>query len=46
VPRRSAPPARPRPKTRETAIADQPRVKIDTPRLHGSVALIAAGSTI
>ncbi|HWD59377.1 MAG TPA: membrane protein insertase YidC [Stellaceae bacterium] len=25
--------------TRETAIADQPRVKIDTPRLHGSVAL-------
>ncbi|HYM72485.1 MAG TPA: membrane protein insertase YidC [Stellaceae bacterium] len=25
--------------TREKAIADQPRVKIDTPRLHGSVAL-------
>jgi YidC/Oxa1 family membrane protein insertase len=25
--------------TREAAIADQPRVKIDTPRLHGSVAL-------
>jgi YidC/Oxa1 family membrane protein insertase len=26
--------------SREAAIADQPRVKIDTPRLHGSVALI------
>jgi YidC/Oxa1 family membrane protein insertase len=26
--------------TREAAIADQPRVKIDTPRLHGSVALV------
>jgi YidC/Oxa1 family membrane protein insertase len=25
--------------TREAAIADQPRIKIDTPRLHGSVAL-------
>jgi YidC/Oxa1 family membrane protein insertase len=25
--------------TREAAIADQPRVKIDTPRLHGSIAL-------
>jgi YidC/Oxa1 family membrane protein insertase len=25
--------------TREAAVADQPRVKIDTPRLHGSVAL-------
>jgi len=28
--------------TREQAEADQPRVKIDTPRLHGSVALIGA----
>ncbi len=26
--------------TREAAIAEQPRVKIDTPRLHGSIALI------
>jgi YidC/Oxa1 family membrane protein insertase len=26
--------------TREAAISDQPRVKIDTPRLHGSVALV------
>jgi YidC/Oxa1 family membrane protein insertase len=26
--------------SRETAIASQPRVKIDTPRLHGSIALI------
>ncbi|HVH79677.1 MAG TPA: membrane protein insertase YidC, partial [Stellaceae bacterium] len=26
--------------TREAAIADQPRVKIDTPRLHGSVNLL------
>ena len=26
--------------SREQAVADQPRVKIDTPRLHGSVALI------
>ena len=26
--------------SREAAIADQPRVKIDTPRLHGSIALI------
>jgi YidC/Oxa1 family membrane protein insertase len=25
--------------TREAAIADQPRVRIDTPRLHGSIAL-------
>jgi YidC/Oxa1 family membrane protein insertase len=25
--------------TREAAIADQPRIKIDTPRLHGSIAL-------
>jgi YidC/Oxa1 family membrane protein insertase len=28
--------------TREAAIADQPRIKIDTPRLHGSVSLIGA----
>jgi YidC/Oxa1 family membrane protein insertase len=28
--------------SREQAIADQPRVKIDTPRLHGSVALTGA----
>jgi len=27
------------PKTREAAIAEQPRVRIDTPRLHGSIAL-------
>ena len=26
--------------SREQAVADQPRVKIDTPRLHGSVALV------
>ena len=26
--------------TREAAIASQPRIKIDTPRLHGSIALI------
>jgi len=26
--------------SREAAIADQPRVKIDTPRLHGSIALV------
>src|SRR5690349_1411662 len=26
--------------TREAAIAEQPRIKIDTPRLHGSIALI------
>jgi YidC/Oxa1 family membrane protein insertase len=31
--------AAPGPETREQAIAEQPRVKIDTPRLHGSVAL-------
>jgi YidC/Oxa1 family membrane protein insertase len=37
-----APTAAPAPaaETREAAIAEQPRVKIDTPRLHGSVALI------
>ncbi|MBV8776094.1 MAG: membrane protein insertase YidC, partial [Alphaproteobacteria bacterium] len=28
--------------TREAAIADQPRVRIDTPRLHGSVTLTGA----
>jgi YidC/Oxa1 family membrane protein insertase len=28
--------------TREAAIADQPRIKIDTPRLHGSIALTGA----
>src|SRR4051794_6463313 len=27
------------PETREQALAEQPRVKIDTPRLHGSIAL-------
>ena len=31
--------ATPAAETREQAIAEQPRVKIDTPRLHGSVAL-------
>jgi YidC/Oxa1 family membrane protein insertase len=30
----------PQAETREAAIADQPRVKIDTPRLHGSVDLV------
>jgi len=29
-----------RAESREQAIADQPRIKIDTPRLHGSIALI------
>src|SRR6516165_8935540 len=28
--------------TREAAIADQPRIKIDTPRLHGSINLLGA----
>jgi len=28
--------------TRETAITEQPRVKIDTPRLHGSINLLGA----
>ena len=28
--------------TRETAIAEQPRIKIDTPRLHGSINLLGA----
>src|SRR5580704_16574906 len=28
--------------TRETALAEQPRVKINTPRLHGSIDLIGA----
>jgi len=28
------------PETREAAIGEQPRVKIDTPRLHGSIALL------
>jgi len=28
--------------TREAAIAEQPRVKIDTPRLHGSINLVGA----
>jgi YidC/Oxa1 family membrane protein insertase len=28
------------PKSRETAVAGQPRVKIATPRLHGSIALV------
>src|SRR5271167_1501697 len=28
--------------TREAAIAEQPRVKIDTPRLHGSIDLLGA----
>jgi YidC/Oxa1 family membrane protein insertase len=28
--------------TREAAIANQPRVKIDTPRLHGSISLVGA----
>jgi YidC/Oxa1 family membrane protein insertase len=37
----AAPPgAVPAAESREAAIADQPRVKIDTPRLHGSIALI------
>jgi YidC/Oxa1 family membrane protein insertase len=31
--------AAPAAETREQAIAEQPRIKIDTPRLHGSVAL-------
>jgi YidC/Oxa1 family membrane protein insertase len=31
--------AAPGPETREQAIAEQPRVRINTPRLHGSVAL-------
>src|SRR5207249_4529264 len=31
--------AAPGPQTREAAIADQPRVRINTPRLHGSIAL-------
>src|SRR5690349_15090909 len=29
----------PGPETREQAIAEQPRLKINTPRLHGSIAL-------
>src|SRR2546423_14692514 len=29
------------PATHEVAIAEQPRVKINTPRLHGSIALIS-----
>jgi YidC/Oxa1 family membrane protein insertase len=35
APAPGAPPA----ESREAAIADQPRVRIDTPRLHGSIAL-------
>ncbi len=31
--------AAPAPETREQALAGQPRVRIDTPRLHGSIAL-------
>src|SRR5260370_27277385 len=31
--------AAPGPETREVALAEQPRVRIDTPRLHGSVSL-------
>jgi YidC/Oxa1 family membrane protein insertase len=31
--------AAPGPETREAALAEQPRVRIDTPRLHGSVSL-------
>jgi YidC/Oxa1 family membrane protein insertase len=34
--------AAPAPATREAAIAEQPRVRIDTPRLHGSIALTGA----
>jgi YidC/Oxa1 family membrane protein insertase len=33
------PPTAQAPQTREAAIAKQPRVRIDTPRLHGSIAL-------
>src|SRR6202035_1360944 len=40
VPAATASSAAPGPETREQAVAEQPRVKIDTPRLHGSVALI------
>src|SRR5713101_8351524 len=32
-------PTAPRPETREAAIAGEKRVHIDTPRLHGSIAL-------
>jgi YidC/Oxa1 family membrane protein insertase len=39
VPATAAASAAPGPETREQAIAEQPRVKINTPRLHGSVAL-------
>src|SRR5258708_39984957 len=35
--------AAPGAETREQAIAEQPRVRIDTPRLHGSVALTGGG---
>ena len=34
------PPGAPPAESRETAIADPARVKIDTPRLHGSIALV------
>ena len=36
------PPGAPPAESREAAIADQPRVRIDTPRLHGSIALVGA----
>ncbi len=34
--------ATPGPQTRDAALKDQPRVRIDTPRLHGSIALAGA----
>src|SRR4030081_2624344 len=36
--------AAPGAETREQAIAEQPRVRINTPRLHGSVALTGGGT--
>src|SRR5215469_8962339 len=32
----------PAPETRQTALAEQPRVRIDTPRLHGSIDLVGS----
>src|SRR5690349_9727555 len=39
-PGEAAPAAAAPAETREAALADKPRVKIDTPRLHGSIALV------